>query len=149
MYIYQTANSRGFPSVPLFKLNKWRFHILTTPTNYGSTPTLSNEGNVPIIALNLSTGLVTMATRSNVLQNKTNSEQKTLKKEMPLQIYNFYKMHEIMVSLQLKYWLQKIIQTSASDFSPGRFADACGNNKWGYRSRSETNYCYVNKEVRQ
>ncbi len=29
-----------------FKLNKRLFHILTTPTNYGYTPTLSNEGNV-------------------------------------------------------------------------------------------------------
>lgn len=45
--------------------------MLTTPNNYDYTPTLSNEGNVPITALNLTTGLVTMATRSNVQQTKT------------------------------------------------------------------------------
>lgn len=62
MYIYHTSRFMRLCSVPFFKLNKWRFHILTTPTNYDYTPTRSNEGNVPIIALNLSTGLVTMAT---------------------------------------------------------------------------------------
>ncbi len=96
-------------SVPLFKLNKWQFHILTTPTSYDYTPTLSNEGNVPIIALDLSTGLVTMATQSHELQTKTNSEQKTLNTKLSLQIYNFKK--------YIKYWFLPSYNTDYRIFS--------------------------------
>ncbi len=87
-------------SVSLFKLNKRLFHILTTPTNYGYTPTLSNEGNVSVIALNLSTGLVTMATQSNVLQSKdklTATDFGQRDAFTHLQLAN-YKMHQILPS---------------------------------------------------
>ena len=63
--------------------------MLTTQNNYDYTPTLGNEGNVPIIALNLSAGSVTMATRSNVQHTKTKGQ---IDKEIFFfQMYNFEK----------------------------------------------------------